>query len=1212
MQSGIRNVVRGANLRRLRSLAAAALAVAVSAMSARAGTLYWDGGTINIVGNGNGVSAGGAGDWDNTLGENTLNWDQGANLSHVAWTNANLDTAFFGGTAGTVTLTDPIVVGGLTFLSSTGYTLTAGTEGLSFGATNNTIRLVNSSNGTTSAATISGTVGGTGNVILTSINPVVTSTLTFNGTSTGGWSGTTTVNQNFTVALAASSQALLNTSGITLNGGNITLTNTTAGEALLNRVSNGAGITSRGGNFTFTNTAASGRVYAETIGSVGLVNGQTNFLEATNQGGGGGNMQTLTLSGLTRTGATNTSAVSFGSASGLNTSTNIIQVTGASGTGSGSGQIIGPWAFYGTTPASPTDYAVYDASGNVLNASIGATAENSGSWVGGANVTLNAPTTLTATRTVNTLRYSGAAGNLDLGASNFNLETYGLLNGGSGLTVQTTGTGALTTPTGGGQLYITPGAAAITVSAPIKDNSGAVTLVKSGSGTLTLSNTGNNYTGGTVLNAGTLAIGAVTHIGGASANLIFGGNATLAPSAALNFSGGTLTVNEGANATIANTTAAATTFATTTGSGNVIYATSSNSNILNLGNASGLTGNLYIRLTGNANYVLGTTVQFSSLGDGVGSALQFTHQSTDSNQALTAVLSGGSAPLVFNNRQIQALPRLGSNNSPRYLGLSNNNASPANTWTINTDLFWEFTHNGLVTNRELRLGGGNSGDNAFNGLIGEGQNEDAVTLNLTKIDGGKWIIGHTANTYDGFTDIRAGTLEIKSIADGGLASSIGVSSNAAGNLLLGNGTILRYTGSGHSTDRSFTINGTAATHQATIESSGTGALNLTSTATLGYGTVDQTRTLNLGGTNTGANTLAASLANNGTGVVTFDKEGAGRWILSGTNTYTGVTTVNGGILQFAKEVALYNNTPASWLKTNIIVNSGGTIAFNVGGVGEFTNGDITTLLGNLSVGINNNGLRSGSRVGFDTTNAVGTFTVGDLIANSTGTGSGAVGLTKLGTGTLALTNSNTYTGATIVNEGTLLVNGSTAAGSAVTVNTGATLGGTGAANGAVLVNTGGFLSPGASIESLSSGALTMNSGSTFEFESLDNSASGADLMVVNGALSLTDVLLDLSGANLAANTWVLNDKLTLISYTGSGITNGFIGYVDDTAYAFGLNSWTINYNDLTKGSNFNSEATGSRFVTLTLSNVTFVPEPGSMALLGLGLMLIGGRRRAEA
>ena len=58
---------------------------------------------------------------------------------------------------------------------------------------------------------------------------------------------------------------------------------------------------------------------------------------------------------------------------------------------------------------------------------------------------------------------------------------------------------------------------------------------------------------------------------------------------------------------------------------------------------------------------------------------------------------------------------------------------------------------------------------------------------------------------------------------------------------------------------------------------------------------------------------------------------------------------------------------------------------------------------------------------------------------------GGVGgsLVKIGSGTLALSGANTYTGPTNVNGGTLEVDGSIAASSSVTVNTGGTLAGTG-------------------------------------------------------------------------------------------------------------------------------------------------------------------------
>ena len=106
------------NLRHFLAIAGSSL-LAIS--HASGGTLYWDGGVADILTDGNGASAGGAGTWDTTL----LNWDTGAS-PHVAWINSNNDTAVFAGTAGTVTLGTGITVGGLTF-NTTGYSITGST-----------------------------------------------------------------------------------------------------------------------------------------------------------------------------------------------------------------------------------------------------------------------------------------------------------------------------------------------------------------------------------------------------------------------------------------------------------------------------------------------------------------------------------------------------------------------------------------------------------------------------------------------------------------------------------------------------------------------------------------------------------------------------------------------------------------------------------------------------------------------------------------------------------------------------------------------------------------------------------------------------------------------------------------------------------------------------------------------------------------------------
>ena len=74
---------------------------------------------------------------------------------------------------------------------------------------------------------------------------------------------------------------------------------------------------------------------------------------------------------------------------------------------------------------------------------------------------------------------------------------------------------------------------------------------------------------------------------------------------------------------------------------------------------------------------------------------------------------------------------------------------------------------------------------------------------------------------------------------------------------------------------------------------------------------------------------------------------------------------------------------------DIVVANTGTLALNVGGGGQFTTGNVTTLLTNLggANGTSTTGFAAGSSIGFDTTNAAGnTFTIADNIADSSSAG----------------------------------------------------------------------------------------------------------------------------------------------------------------------------------------------------------------------------------
>ena len=210
----------------------------------------------------------------------------------------------------------------------------------------------------------------------------------------------------------------------------------------------------------------------------------------------------------------------------------------------------------------------------------------------------------------------------------------------------------------------------------------------------------------------------------------------------------------------------------------------------------------------------------------------------------------------------------------------------------------------------------------------------------------------------------------------------------------------------------------------------------------GTGTIDATSTFRYSGTAAAA--TPATLASNRT-IGMLDVT-SGILKLSGTFDATGTTTVKGGTLLVSLTASLYGGVTSNWTAANLNVLSGGTLAFNVGGAGEFTTTDVTSLLTSLASS-SDNGLRAGAALGFDTTNAAGgTFTVADILTDTTGTTGGSLGIHKLGINTLLLgTAANTYTGLTTVTGGVLRVSnsgglGGTAAGTIVNGSVNSTVG----------------------------------------------------------------------------------------------------------------------------------------------------------------------------
>jgi len=235
-----------------------------------------------------------------------------------------------------------------------------------------------------------------------------------------------------------------------------------------------------------------------------------------------------------------------------------------------------------------------------------------------------------------------------------------------------------------------------------------------------------------------------------------------------------------------------------------------------------------------------------------------------------------------------------------------------------------------------------------------------------------------------------------------------------------------------------------------------------------------------------------------------------------------------------------------------------------------------------------------------------------------GNGVGTVSLVKAGSTTWALTGTSTYTGPTTVSAGRLAVNGILGT-TPVAVLAAAELGGSGMIGGPVSVAGGGSLAPGNSIASLATGTASFAAGATFAYEvdSTDPLSLGtaADLLVVSGGLNLdagNGSLLSFTDLNSSPQPFINNTTIfALINYSGSW-NGGLFSYggtplADSSTFTVGSQQWEIDYNSPTGGSNYTSDyLPSSNFVT-----VMAVPEPGTLALLAVGVGLLSALARSS-
>ena len=265
------------------------------------------------------------------------------------------------------------------------------------------------------------------------------------------------------------------------------------------------------------------------------------------------------------------------------------------------------------------------------------------------------------------------------------------------------------------------------------------------------------------------------------------------------------------------------------------------------------------------------------------------------------------------------------------------------------------------------------------------------------------------------------------------------------------------------------------------------------------------------------------------------KTGTGSYILSGTNTYTGSTIVNSGILRASNTAALgatsagtavvsgaaleiitsINAEPLTLNGTGI--SSGGALR-NISGnntyagaITQASASEISSDSGTLTLDVaSGNGITGTFNLIFG---GSGNITVADPIATSTGT------LTKEGSGTLTLSAANTYTGVTTISAGALRISNSSALGGYASGQ------GTTVSNGAALELIGLLQS----FEPLTLNGTGISSGGALRNISGDNGYVGLITLVSASRINSDSGTLDLNVASGNAITGTFN-----LTFGGSG------------------------------------------------------------------------------
>ena len=423
----------------------------------------------------------------------------------------------------------------------------------------------------------------------------------------------------------------------------------------------------------------------------------------------------------------------------------------------------------------------------------------------------------------------------------------------------------------------------------------------------------------------------------------------------------------------------------------------------------------------------------------------------------------------------------------------------------------------------------------------------ATTVNIANL-GATSTTGITGNLNIGGGAFTAGTLSVATKSNTGTGTASGMVNVSGGTLSVTGGfTLTTQSGSASTANTNATLNITGGLVNSGVSILKGNGTHTTATITVNGGT------LNLNGNAIGGaiaidnlNFLGGGLENvtqinNGAAIT---KTGAATLTLAGSNSFTGATNINGGVLSLASSAALAGGGSLSF--------GGGTLQFSGGNTQDYSSRIVS----------------SNSPISIDTNGQFVTFS-SPLAASNNG------GLTKGGNGVLDIAAAAAYIGPTTINAGTIALdagpgNSGSLPATNVSVNGGASLmvkGNASVAPGGSVVVAGGDSQPTQGTIDLRDGTVntfTLNGnltlgngavgsqGSVLDF---DLGGGNADTITVNGSAAVSGS----NTINLNSAGAIVAGSYNLITASGGNLSasNFGLGALPYGFYGFSLSTPTV-------------------------------------------------------